>query len=194
MMRISRHGLEKLKEFEGHKNRMYKDTGGKWTIGIGHLITKTELQLGLISILGEEVTYRNGLTDQQVLDLLDQDLDRFENAVNDYVKVHLKQNEFDTLVSFAFNVGTGAFRSSTLLKRLNAGKKEEVPAQLRRWVYDDGKKIQGLVNRREKEIEMWGTPVENKLRFVGSKECTVCIMTEEDGTQHVELKGLWRNE
>ena len=84
-----------------------------------------------------------------------QDLERFEAAVNDGVQVALNQNQFDALVSFAFNVGRQGFKSSTLLKKLNQGLYDEVPAQLRRWNKTGGNVIQGLVNRREKEIALW---------------------------------------
>jgi lysozyme len=71
----------------------------------------------------------------------------------------LNQNQFDALVSFAFNVGDGAFRSSTLLRLLNQGQYDQVPAQLRRWNMDNGHVVQGLINRRNKEIALWNTPV-----------------------------------
>ncbi len=108
---------------------------------------------------GQAVDYRQGLSEQAVLNLLAQDLERFEAAVNDAVQVSLDQNQFDALVSFAFNVGVQAFKSSTLLKKLNQGLYHEVPAQLRRWnkTRVDGKlqELPGLTNRREKEITLW---------------------------------------
>lgn len=107
---------------------------------------------------GLTVVYRKGLTEQQCWDLLDQDLEPAEKSVNEAVTVPLNQNQFDALVSFAFNVGDGAFRSSTLLKLLNQGRYDDVPTQLRRWIRDNGHVVQGLVNRREKEITLWNTP------------------------------------
>lgn len=87
--------------------------------------------------------------------LLCQDLAGAAQAVNDGVEVELSQNQFDTLVSFCFNVGTTAFKHSTLLKLLNQSKYAEVPVQLRRWVRCNGEVVQGLVSRREHEIELW---------------------------------------
>jgi lysozyme len=101
------------------------------------------------------VPYASGLTDQQVLDLLSQDVQPAENAVNAGVKVALNQNQFDALVSFTFNVGVGAFSGSTLLKVLNQGDYDGVPAQLSRWNKAGGKVVQGLVNRRDNEIKLW---------------------------------------
>lgn len=156
-MQMSTNGRELLSQWEGFEEKVYKDSAGLDTIGVGHLITKPEKNAGAITINGTAVAYANGLTKQQVLDLLGQDLDRFEKAVNDNVKVSLSQNQFDALVSFSFNVGGGNFRSSTLLRLLNEGKYDEVPAQLRRWNKAGGKVVQGLVNRRENEIKLWNS-------------------------------------
>ncbi len=154
-MKKSEHGTQLLAEWEGFRNEVYDDAAGLPTIGVGHLLTKNERDSGKIIIKGQAVDYTQGLSDQEVLDLLAQDLERFEAAVNDAVQVALNQNQFDALVSFAFNVGTQAFKSSTLLKKLNQGLHDEVPAQLRRWNKAGGKVIQGLINRREKEIGLW---------------------------------------
>jgi len=158
-MQVGQNGKNLFKEWEGLVLREYPDSGGAPTIGIGHLLTQSERTSGKIVIGGQALDYRDGLTEQQCWDLLDQDLDVAERAVNAAVTVALNQNQFDALVSFTFNVGEGAFRGSTLLKLLNQGQYSEVPAQLRRWVRDNGQIVQGLVNRREKEIVLWNTPV-----------------------------------
>lgn len=154
---MSKHGLKLLAEWEGIMLEPYKDAAGLETIGIGHLITKEEKTQGFIRINEAEVNYKRGLTKAQAYELLEQDLKRFENVVNEEVQVPLRQNQFDALVSFSFNVGTRAFSSSTLIKLLNEGKYEEVPTQLRRWNKSGGKVIQGLVNRRKKEIVLWSS-------------------------------------
>jgi len=154
-MEMSEHGLELLKQWEGFELKQYKDSAGLPTIGVGHLITQSEQASGEIVINGVPVAYANGLTDDQVLDLLSQDVKPAENAVNNGVKVALNQNQFDALVSFTFNVGAGAFNGSTLLKVLNQGQYDQVPDQLRRWNKAGGKVVQGLVNRRENEIKLW---------------------------------------
>jgi lysozyme len=154
-MQMSPHGLSLLQQWEGFKLTVYKDSAGLPTIGVGHLITKSEQSSGTITINGVAVPYANGLTEQQVTDLLGQDVQPAEKAVNDGVKVALDQNQFDALVSFTFNVGTGAFTSSTLLKLLNEGQYDQVPTQLLRWTKAGGKEVQGLVNRRNNEIKLW---------------------------------------
>lgn len=158
-MQVGQNGKNLFREWEGLVTHEYPDSGGAPTIGIGHLLTRSERTSGKIVINGAPFDYRDGLTEQQCWDLLDQDLDVAERAVNEAVSAALNQNQFDALVSFAFNVGEGAFRGSTLVKLLNQGQYNEVPAQLRRWVRDNGQIVQGLVNRREKEIALWNTPV-----------------------------------
>jgi lysozyme len=154
-MPMSAKGQRKLAAWEGCKPRAYRDAAGKLTIGVGHLLTRSELSSGKIWIQGEAVRYAAGLSDRQVLDLLGQDLQGAENAVNECVEVELQQNQFDALVSFCFNVGATAFKNSTLLRRLNQGGYEEVPAQLRRWVHCSGIVVPGLVSRRQHEIVLW---------------------------------------
>jgi lysozyme len=155
MMTMSDKGKQLLANWEGLELKVYKDVAGLPTIGVGHLLTKSELTSGKITINGDPVRYADGLTKEQAIDLLGQDLKRFEDAVNEGVKVTLAQNQFDALVSFSFNVGVGAFQKSTLLKEVNKGKSDEVPTQLLRWVKSGGRVVQGLVNRRNNEIALW---------------------------------------
>jgi len=154
-VKVSDQGKRKIREWEGSRARAYRDAGGKLTIGVGHLLTKSELASGKLWIQGQAVPYAAGLSDKQILDLLGQDLAGAEQAIKDGVDVELSQNQFDALVSFCFNVGRMAFKNSTLLRLLNQEKYDELPAQLRRWVRCNGKVIQGLVSRREQEIELW---------------------------------------
>ena len=158
-MQVGQSGKKLFQEWEGLELNEYLDSGGAPTIGVGHLMTRSERMSGKIIINGKSVVYRKGLTVQQCWDLLDQDLDSAEASVNSMVKVPLNQNQFDALVSFVFNVGNNAFRDSTLLKMLNAGHFDQVPTQLRRWIRDNGKIVKGLINRREKEISLWNTPI-----------------------------------
>jgi lysozyme len=154
-MQMSQRGKELLAQWEGIEFKVYKDSAGLPTIGVGHLLTRDELTSGKIVICGQPVKYATGLTQQHVMDLLDQDLNTFEEIVNTSVKLDLAQHQFDALVAFTFNVGGNAFKSSTLLKVLNQGRLSDVPEQLRRWVFAGGQKVVGLANRREKEIQLW---------------------------------------
>ena len=139
-MQISYNGLQLVKQFEGFRNKAYLDTGGVWTIGYG-----------TIRIDGQPVEAGQTCTEQQAEAWLHSDLAWAQTAVNQLVKRPLKQNMFDALVSFVYNVGEHAFRNSTMLKMLNAGNYVGAAGQFDRWNLDNGKVIQGLVNRRKKE-------------------------------------------
>ena len=79
---------------------------------------------------------RTGRTYQEEAEeLLKKDIEIAEEAINKYVVVPLTQNRFDALVSFVFNVGVGAFKQSTLLKKLNQGLYDEIDEELAKWVY-----------------------------------------------------------
>ena len=152
---MSADGVDMLTELEGLRTEMYLDVAGLPTIGVGHLLTKDELSSGKINIESESVKYRDGITGEQAMMLLAKDVRRFEDGIARVITSMLAGHQFDALVSFAFNVGVEAFRSSTLLKRINAGRFEDVPAQMRRWIYSGGATWDGLVTRREVEIERW---------------------------------------
>jgi len=136
-MKTSQSGLDFIQDVEGCKLFAYLDTGGVWTIGVGH--TGPEVVKGLSCTMGQAMVW------------LAEDVREAEDAINKAVKVSLTQNQFDALVSFVFNVGVGAFLSSTLLKKLNAGDYEGAAGQFPRWNKDNGKEIAGLTKRRHLE-------------------------------------------
>jgi len=144
---MSRNGIELLKKFESFSALPYKDQAGLWTIGWGHLINQGETFTEITRYEGELI--------------LKGDLAIAENSVNGLVKVKLSQNMFDALVSFVFNVGTGNFSESTLLRVLNEGNYIEAQNQLARWnkTTVNGSKIisQGLINRRQHEQNLFFT-------------------------------------
>lgn len=117
-MNASEQGKMLLAEWEGFECRVYLDIAGKQAIGIGHLLTKDELSSGKIYIQGKAIKYDDGLTEHQVLNLLDQDLKEVERTLNKFVKVTLTQHQFDALTSFVLNVGSYAFKKSILPKYL----------------------------------------------------------------------------
>lgn len=154
MINLSQRGIDLIKRLEGCSTTMYHDAAGLPTIGIGHLLTRSELSSGKLLINGEVVKWGNGITAKQCDELLAEDANWARNALG-AVLVPLTQNQFDSLVSFVFNIGAAAFRGSTLLKKLNAGDYDAVPAQMRRWTMAGGKPLLGLRNRREFEVKCW---------------------------------------
>jgi lysozyme len=153
-------GKKTLIDLEGLKTHAYADEAGLSTIGVGHLLTKDELSSGKIRIGETTVDYRDGLTEAQCVQLMEDDLLPASNVVSHCVTVKLNPNQKDALTLFAFNVGTTAFRNSTLLRRLNDGEYSAVPSELQRWIYTAGKVSKGLRDRRRPaEIRLWNTPV-----------------------------------
>ena len=139
---INQAGIDLIKQWEGLRLDAYICPAGVWTIGYGS--TGDHVYPGLT--IGEPEAER----------LLRLDLQRFEDSVSKSVKVHLTDNEYAALCSFAFNVGCGAFESSTLLRRLNAGenKGRVFTEELPRWSKANGQTLQGLLNRRNAEVEL----------------------------------------
>lgn len=113
--KLSKTGIDLIKEFEGEKLEVYKDLTGKLTVGIGHLVThRDKLKLG------------QAITKAQSEAFFKADVEEFERAVNGSVKVALTQNEFDAVVSLAYNVGANALRASKSFRfYLNRGRKAE---------------------------------------------------------------------
>ena len=149
-MNISDKGLKLIMQFEGLRLKAYRCPAGVWTIGYGHT-----------SAAGApEVRDGMRITAHEAEAILRRDLAGFEAAVASMVKAKLAQAQFDVLVSFAYNCGLGALRASTLLKRVNAGAFDAVPAELMKWTKAKGKELPGLVRRRRAEAALWrGLPI-----------------------------------
>ena len=126
----------------------YNDPVGFATIAIGHLIAKRRVNDADRAQWGR-------LTEAQAYDLFRSDARRFIDTVAAAVKVPLTQNQFDALVSFSFNVGEGAFRQSTLLKKLNASDYKGAAAEFAKWNKGGGRVLAGLVRRRKEEAELF---------------------------------------
>ena len=140
-MTVSLFGVDLICGFEGKRLFAYDDGVGVWTIGFGTTVYPN----------GIRVKKGDTCTEAQAKAYMAHDLKKFESAVNNAVKVPLNQNQFDALVSLAYNIGTGAFSESTLVKKLNANNIRGAADQFDVWVNAGGKRMQGLVNRRAKE-------------------------------------------
>ncbi len=139
-------GQNFLSDVEGVKYKAYKDTGGVWTIGRG--ITYYED--------GTKVKAGDTITKEREQKLFLNTLNFYVNNVNKNVKKSLTQNQFNALVSFCYNIGVNAFNGSTLLKRVNVNPNDpDIRVQFMRWVKDNGKTVQGLINRRKKEADLY---------------------------------------
>jgi len=145
LRRINKSGVELIKDYEGLHLTPYLCPAKIWTIGYGH--TRT-VRAGM------------KLSQVQAERLLEDDLRLVEKAVARLVQVPLNDNQFAALVSFAFNVGITNLEKSTLLRLLNRGWYEQVPAQLTRWNRASGEVLGGLSRRRAAEARLWNASVE----------------------------------
>jgi len=148
-MKISEAATKKLVcEFEGCILTAYPDPGTKgepWTIGYGHT-----------SAAGDPVVTRGmKITSERAWQILRQDLEKVERQVEFLIEVPVTQDQFDVLVDFTFNVGSGNLSRSTLLRKLNAGDYDAVPGELAKWNKAAGKVLPGLVRRRAAEADWW---------------------------------------
>ena len=143
-MNVSQNCVELIKYFEGFEDTAYLCPANVWTIGYGRTRNVKE---------GDRITEA-----QAERDLLEE-LEEIKHQVLHSVKVELTQNELDALTSWTYNLGVGNLNSSTLLKKLNAGSKDEVPAEMLRWNKASGKVLAGLTKRREAEAEVWAKEV-----------------------------------
>ena len=142
--------LQLIKEFEGFVPHSYWDATGKlWTIGYGTTVYPS----------GQKVLKQQVCTREQAVGYLQHDVETIRlPAIEKLVKVPVTNTELCALVSFCYNVGTGALAGSTLLKKLNAGEpKIRVADQFMSWVKSGGRVLSGLVRRRKAERELFLT-------------------------------------
>lgn len=140
-MRTSEAGIQLVKVLEGLRLYAYDDGGGVLTIGFGHTYG---------------VRHGDSITPREAEEYLKQDLLTAEKIVKRHTTEDLEQNEFDALVSFAMNVGESQYSTSTLVRRVNAGDRgDPITREFARWIYDNGRPVNGLVFRRFKEAAMF---------------------------------------
>ena len=174
-MNVSETGIELIKKFEGCVLKAYKCPAGIWTIGYGHT---------------SNVKKGQTITQEQAENYLKQDLNRFEISVNNLVNVRLNQNQFDALVSFCYNLGSGNLKNSTLLKLLNKKDYTGAAEEFDRWVYASGKKLSGLVKRRAAEKELFLKPTVNEYIVT----VNALNIRKDAGTNYKILKVLYKND
>ncbi len=130
-------GINLIKHYEGFSANTYICPAGYETIGYGHKLLEQE-------------KYRT-ISRSDAENLLSHDLYKSEIAVIKLIDVPLSDNQFSSLVSFVFNLGSGALQRSTLRQKINYGLHKEIEKEFMRWVYAGGKKLPGLIARRRKE-------------------------------------------
>jgi lysozyme len=142
--KIDKNGLDLIKDFEKLSLKSYRDSGGTLTVGYGHT--------------GSDVGRWTRVSKRKAEKLLLEDVSATERAVADAIKVKTTQNQFNAMVSLAFNVGVSNFRQSTLLKLHNKRSFSRAKQEFVKWSKVGGKTSQGLLIRRRKEATLYGTP------------------------------------
>ena len=145
LMHTSDEGFELIKKFEGCELEAYQCAAGVWTIGYGYT---------------KDVKEGDVWSEEKAEFMLWRELDdEYEQYINSLVTAPINQCQFDALVSWVYNLGPANLKVSTLLKKLNAGEYNEVPAQIKRWnkatVNGERKVLPGLTRRREAEALMF---------------------------------------
>lgn len=147
-MQMTEEGLALIRQFEGFRGEAYRCPSGEWTIGYGHT-----------SAAGPpEVKPGMKMSEAEAQAVLARDAEVFARAVRRALTREVSPEQFSALVSFAFNVGEGAFRRSSVLKAVNEGRFDDVPERLMLWVKADGRRLEGLARRRRAEARLFATP------------------------------------
>jgi lysozyme len=147
-MQMTDEGLALIKRFEGFRSRAYRDPVGVWTIGYGHTA-----MAGPPSV-SEGLEVSRAEADA----ILRRDVEQFARDVAASLRVALAPARFSALVSFAYNVGIGNFRASSVLKAVNAGDFAAVARRLQLWTKAGGRVLPGLIKRRAAEAELFLSP------------------------------------
>lgn len=178
-MKISENGINLIKFFEGERLTAYKCSANVWTIGIGHT--------GLVD--GAQIHEGMTITSQKSIELLKEDIRYFEDAVNK-ISLSLNQNQFDALVSFSFNCGVGSLQ--TLIKNRTL---EQIGEALLLYNKAGGKVLQGLVNRRKKERELFFTPIQISKEIENATDA-ISVLTDKGiiSEPNKWYDGCWENE
>jgi len=146
MRHVTDEGLALIKRFEGFSPDIYICPGGWSTIGYGHVVRETERE-----------RFADGIDEGRAEKLLRRDVEMAERAVLRLIRVPLEDGQFDALASFTFNLGAGALQRSTLRRKVNRAEHADVPAEFRRWVWAGGRRLKGLIRRREAEAGLYAS-------------------------------------
>jgi lysozyme len=146
-MRLSQNGLTLIKKFEGFRSHPYLCSAGIPTIGYGSTYYENGVRVKLSD---------SPISEEWAEELLKKNVVHYDVAVNSLTRDDITQNQYDALVSFAYNVGVTNFKNSTLLKRVNANPKDpNITNQFMKWIRAGGRVIKGLILRRREEAQLY---------------------------------------
>jgi lysozyme len=146
-MRISKNGIDLIKNFEGYKSKPYLDSAGIPTIGYGNTYYPD----------GKKVMLNDPSINESTADVLLLDMVRkFESIVEFNVTSRINQNQFDALVSLSYNIGSSNFRKSSLLRKININPNDKtIKDEFQKWNKSNGKVLPGLIRRRDAEWNLF---------------------------------------
>jgi len=152
-MKVSDKCIHMIMHHEGVRSKPYQCPALLWTVGVGHVIDPTHARVPVAErkALPIPAGWDRVLSNDEIMDILKKDLNRFEQGVERLIKVPLTQGQFDALVSFSFNVGLGNLQNSTLRMKVNREDFESASEQFLVWTKAGGKVLKGLVTRRTDE-------------------------------------------
>jgi lysozyme len=146
MRHVTDQELALIKRFEGFSATPYLCPAGWWTIGWG----------AIRGLDGQSVTAASPpVTEEEAEALLRRDVAVAERAVLRLITVPLSDGRYDAVASFAFNLGGGALQRSTLRRKVNRQEHDDVPNEFRKWIWGGGRKLPGLIRRREAEAMLY---------------------------------------
>jgi len=151
MMQINQDTLDLIKEFEGFRAKAYKCPAGVWTIGYG---TTAAANVGIDPVPGMVIT------EDEAEAYLEATLEKFGFQIQPYITAPINNNEYGAFISLAYNIGPGAFKKSSALRKFNEGDKAGAAKALLLWNKAGGKVLKGLVRRREAEKKLFLKPME----------------------------------
>lgn len=145
-MKLNKAGADLIKSFEGCKLDAYKCSANKTTIGYGN----TYYEDGSLVQMGDRITQERA---ESLFELI---ADSFASKVKPLITSNVNSNQFDSLVSFAYNCGIGNLKSSTLLRKVNANPNDPtIRAEFEKWNKASGKVLAGLTRRRKAEADLY---------------------------------------
>lgn len=149
-MKLNKAGADLIKSFEGCKLDAYKCSANKTTIGYGN----TYYEDGSLVQMGDRITQERA---ESLFELI---ADSFASKVKPLITSNVNSNQFDSLVSFAYNCGIGNLKSSTLLRKVNANPNDpSIRAEFEKWNKASGKVLAGLTRRRKAEADLYFKPI-----------------------------------
>lgn len=142
MRHVTEDGLRLIRRFEGFSATPYLCPAGYLTVGYGHVVKDGD-------------NFQAPVTEEEATTILAADVATAERTVLRLIAVPLTDGQFAALVSFTFNLGAGALQRSTLRRKVNREDHEDVPAEFMRWVWAGGKRLNGLIRRRQDEAALY---------------------------------------